>query len=122
MFAVTRWLQPVGLVLLGCLFTAEPAAAQQTKPVPLGGVKDRAGLFSPQAVERARDQIAILKRATKRDLVIETFEHPDPKYKGKDVDEYAESWTLENYKDHRVDGVYVLISKKPKILRVALGN
>src|SRR5438034_247971 len=119
MFSSTRWLVPMGLMMIGWLVAAEPAAAQpsKTKPVPLGGVKDRAGMFSEEAVRAARDQIASLKRATKRDLAIETFVHPDEKYKGKKVDQYAEAWTVENYKDHVVDGVYVLICKDPKILR-----
>src|SRR5438270_8221110 len=122
MFAVTRWLQPVGLVLLGCLFTAEPAAAQRTKPIPLGGVKDSAGLFSQQAVDRARRDIEDIKRESKKDLVIETFENPPAKYQGKNPQDFQREWAETNFNDHRVDGVYVLISKKPRILQAAVGR
>src|SRR6266542_2829044 len=98
MLSSMRWFIPVGLLTLGSLVAVESAAAQPktTKPVPLNGVKDRAGMFSEQAVTRARDEIASIKRATKKDLVIGTFVHPDDKYKGKKVEQYAETWALEN--------------------------
>src|SRR5262249_47801538 len=74
------------------------------------------------AVRRAKDKIQDIKREARKDLVIESFETPDPQYKGKKVSEFADQWAVANFKEHRVDGIYVLICKKPTILRIALGH
>src|SRR5262249_8983643 len=102
--------------------------AQATKrPVPFGGVKDSAGLFSEQAVSKARDQIQEIKRSTGKDFVVQTFAQPPEEYilgkddKGRPKVDTAR-WAADEFANNRVDGVYLLISKRPPKLRVELGR
>src|SRR5262245_52969426 len=120
---IKRWLMPTAFVLTCFLAGAGQATAQkQTRPVPLGGIDDHGGFFSADAVAKAKSEIAEIKRRFKKDLVIETFVNPPAKYKGKDYKEYAAEWSESNASRLEVDGVYVLICKEPRILRVLLGN
>jgi hypothetical protein len=128
MIPITRWLTAVGLVLAGWLVAAQPAAAQATKrPVPLGGVKDSAGLFSEQAVSKARDEIQQIKRNTGKDFVVQTFPEAPERYvfeknDKRQVKRESERWAQDEFDKNRVDGVYVLICRKPTILWVELGR
>ncbi|MCC6418888.1 MAG: TPM domain-containing protein [Gemmataceae bacterium] len=117
MLATTRWLGALTLTVFGFLVAAGPAAAQKNQSVPLGGVRDAAGLFSDAAVAKARREIEEIKRRTGKDLVIETIEKT-PK---KDADSRREL-TVSNARDLRVNGVYVLISREPHFLEVVVGN
>src|SRR5262245_25402539 len=94
MIPITRWLTAVGLVLAGWLVAAAPSIAQPPtkRPVPLGGVKDSAGLFSEQAVSKAREEIREIKRRTGKDFVVQTFENPPDRYKGREPKQFAPEW------------------------------
>jgi hypothetical protein len=117
-----RWFTALGLALAGWLALAAPAAAQKNKPVPLNGVDDKAGLFSDQAISKARNEIQEIKRRTRKDLVIQTFPNPPERYKGQRPEAFMSSWAKRNFDDLGVDGVYVLICKSPPYVQVAVGT
>ncbi len=122
MTALTRWTATLSFMLLGGLIAAGPAAAQNTRPVPLEGVKDGAELFSKKAVQKARQQIAEIKRSTHKDLVIETFTNPPDRYKGQAIKEFAPGWTKRNFDVLGVDGIYILLCRQPAWIDVQVGN
>src|SRR6266480_7161130 len=66
MLHFARWML-VPAVVLGWLVAAGPVAAALTAEV-----RDEAGIFSKDAVERANREIKEIKRQFKEDLVVET--------------------------------------------------
>jgi len=97
-----------------------------------------AGLYQPETIENANKLIERMKEDTGKTLIIETFARPawghmskaleDESKKKKSKDEadfvdhanqeqrkaYFEGWARDRAVERRTDGVYVLISKKPK--------
>jgi len=77
-------------------------------------VTDSIGFFSPTAVSSANEKIKDVKAKTGKDLVIETVESTN----GEDPSNYAEN----KAKSMRVNGIYVLITKKEKKIEIKVGN
>ena len=115
------WIAPV-VVLAVWLAGTAPGPALTPRPIPLNGIQDAAGLFSEQAVSKAREKIRLIKRRFGKDLVVQTFASPPDRYKGQKGREFAPQWAEKEFDDNRVDGVYILICKKPRLLEVAVGN
>src|SRR4051812_6593244 len=121
MSSLLRWMVLTGVVLgLGLAFGEGPPALAQ--PQLKKRIDDQAGLFSEQAVGKAREEVAAISRQTKHELFVQTVEHPPAQYKGKDAKDYASRWAEQNFETYGVNGVYVLICKEPHILRVVAGN
>jgi uncharacterized membrane protein YgcG len=77
-------------------------------------VTDSIGFFSPTAISSANEKIKDVKAKTGKDLVIETVESTN----GEDPSNYAEN----KAKSMRVNGIYVLITKKEKKIEIKVGN
>ena len=77
-------------------------------------VIDTAGVFSPSTVSRVNFKLSELKSKYNKELVIETFEELNGVK--------AESLALEKAKEKKVNGIYILISKKEKRIVIEVGN
>src|SRR5690242_5121656 len=117
------------LGVLGGLFLSlaltGPSQAQKNA-APASTVSDEAHLFSADAESRANAIIARIKSQHKKDLLIETREtvkrpdNVDPK-NPEAVKKFFDKWAIDQFKNHRIDGIYVGIVKNPTILRVEVG-
>lgn len=90
-------------------------------------VHDRAGLFSKEAVRQADGIIAqIRKEFHKKGVVVETFagipENKQQAFKNEAHNLFYADWVNERTRQERVDGVYVLIVKKPGHVEVGVGE
>jgi hypothetical protein len=118
-FAGLRW---IGLALFIGLLAVAPVRAAAPE------VKDEAKFFSASAVEKANGEIAAINRKYRKDLLIETLESPpaDQAEKfakpGRTRDEFYNAWARERARKARVNGIYVLITKKPGHVEVEVGN
>lgn len=77
-------------------------------------VVDTAGMFSSSAIQSANQRLEDVKRKSGKELVIETIEEVGQ------AD--ANALAIEKAKARKVNGVYVLISKKDRKLKVEVGN
>lgn len=77
-------------------------------------VVDTAGMFSSSALTEANQQLEEVKRKSGKELVIETIEEVGQ------AD--ANALAIEKAKARKVNGVYVLISKKDRKLKIEIGN
>jgi uncharacterized protein len=129
MVRITRWLTPLGLVLAAWLAAPPPAIAQKAGPPRT--VRDRAGLFSPNAIERANEQIAEIKRLFSKDLAIETVnqvnrpDSVDPK-NAEQVNKFFTKLAEERFEDQRISGILIFLVDIPKTdihkLRIVVGK
>jgi uncharacterized membrane protein YgcG len=98
------------LPLAVVLWWAVPTSAQPE-------VLDQARMFSAEAIKKANEQIAELYRATKVELVIETFPEVPADHKAKlaalGEKKFFQSWAEERAKERRVEGVYILLCRNP---------
>jgi len=111
------------VALLGLLGPAGRAHAMTAE------VRDEAGFFTPQAVKRANEVIEEVERKYHKDLLIETVRHvpegerkeatsTDPKAKSR----FFAEWAVRRAREPRVNGIYVLITREPGHVEVAVGN
>jgi hypothetical protein len=105
----------------GCLFLAAQVGAVAPE------IRDEGKFFSPEAIKKADERIADISRKYDRDLLIETFATVPAadvdKVKGMDAKQradYALTWAKERAHRRAVNGVYVLICKEPRILRIGV--
>ncbi len=112
----------IGFVLIALLDAAVSKAE-------LGVIRDNGAFFSESAKSQATRKITDLKQQYKKDIVIETFtEIPDDIKKGVDLTDKAamsrlyEQWTVSEAKLHKVNGVFILLSKEPAHIQVVVGN
>src|SRR5262245_45920678 len=106
-------------VLTGLLLIAAPVGAATPE------VKDHAGYFSNQVVQKANAEIALIKKDFGKDLLIESFpEIPadrkadyDPKDPSK-RSAFFVSWALERARAADIHGVYVLLCKSEGHLQI----
>jgi uncharacterized membrane protein YgcG len=95
---------------------------------PAPRVLDKDGLFSEAAIAKANTALAEIKRRFKKDLLIETFADAPAAIKDVDLNDkeakrrFFQGWAVREAKAHRVDGIYVLISAKPRYLQVVVGQ
>jgi uncharacterized membrane protein YgcG len=89
-------------------------------------IQDEGGFFSADAVRKAREGIAELRRQFGKDLVIETFKEipADRKkdYKPADRRRFFDAWAKDRAKTLGVEGVYVLVCREPASLQVEVGQ
>ena len=78
-------------------------------------VKDEAMLFSKHAVEEVNAIVTKIKEQHGKDLFIETVSE------GPDKDKAA-PWAAERFKVLKLDGVYLVITKKPGFFRIMVGD
>src|SRR5262249_4084650 len=92
-------------------------------------VRDGAGFFSPETVKRADEVIREVKHSDHKDLLVETFRHApegeqkeatssDPKVKAR----FFADWAVRRARAEGVNGIYVLITREPGHVEVAVGN
>jgi uncharacterized protein len=132
MLALIRWLA-LPVVMAGTLLAAVPADAAKV----VAKVHDDGGFFTAEAIKKANAIIVDIHDQFGKDLLIETFkELPADRAEtlkkaeesaGKDDrskvrKKFFEEWARELAREDRVNGVYVLICKKPTYLQVEVGN
>jgi uncharacterized protein len=95
------------------------------RPLARGSVKDFAGFFSPAAVEKANTALQAIPRQSGKEIAIETFPTPPPdqikRVEGLSASERARFftvWAEQRAAKSNLDGVLILICKKPSHLRV----
>jgi Domain of unknown function (DUF4177) len=117
MLRATSWIWS-SLILAGWLIAAPSALAQKKDPNsdPPRKVDDEAALFSKEAVLAANQEIAAIKSAYHKDLLIQTRE------KGKEDRTEFRQWAEEQAKEHRVEGIYILITTEPKHFEIMVGK
>src|SRR4051812_45331028 len=92
-------------------------------------VRDEAHFFTADAVAQANEIIKEIKQRYKKDLLIETVRHvpenkkdeansSDEKVKGH----FFANWAVERARSEKVNGIYVLITREPGHVEVAVGN
>lgn len=92
-------------------------------------VRDGAGFFKPETVARANEIIKEVEQRYKKDLLVETVPHvpererqeatsSDPHVK----DRFFVDWADRRARDEGVNGIYVLITREPGHVEVAVGN
>lgn len=94
-----------------------------------GTVRDNGAFFSESAKSEATRKISEIERQYKKDVVIETFkEIPEEIKQGVDLTDKAavgrlfEKWTVEQAKQQKVNGVYILLTKEPAHIQIVVGN
>jgi uncharacterized membrane protein YgcG len=117
---ITRFDRPLRLMLplvLIVTLSAVRAAAQ---------VRDDAGFFSPAVVEKANAQIKEMRQQYGKDLLIETIPSVSDDLKdqlaAQGKERFFSSYAAQRAKAAGIDGIYVLITKDPSYLKVAVGN
>lgn len=93
------------------------------------GIRDEAGFFSESAKSAATRMISEIATSQKRDLVIETYrEIPAEARKGVDLKDKGavkrvfETWSVDRARELGVQGIYVVLTREPSHLQVAVGN
>jgi uncharacterized membrane protein YgcG len=113
----------VGIALLAVLGSAVRAHALTAE------VRDEAGFFKPETVTRANEVIKEIKQKYKKDLLVETVRHvpegerqeassSNPDVKAR----FFADWADRRAREEGVDGIYVLITREPGHVEVAVGN
>jgi hypothetical protein len=108
-------------IVTGWLLTAGSALALTPQ------VKDDAGFFSADAVKKANAIIRDIENQFKKDLVIETY-MTVPAGKIKEASDkgsrgpFFHDWAVQQAKAAQVQGIYVLVTKTPGHVEVAVGD
>jgi uncharacterized membrane protein YgcG len=97
-----------------------------TPLVAFGQVRDQAGFFSPDAARRADQLIGQLRQQTGHTLLVDTLPSvpADQQSQLQSVgkDRFFQQYTAQRAKQAGISGVYVLITRDPAHLQVAVGN
>lgn len=92
----------------------------------LGQVRDQAGFFTPNAVERADQLISQIRQQTRHDIIVDTLPalsaEQQAQLQSVGKERFFEELTNQRAKQSGVTGVYVLITRDPSHLQVAVGN
>ena len=136
---MTRSLIPLS-VLVTLLYSGSPVCAQTTlggatgssalialRDSPSLGVQDHAGMFSLNAVLKAREAIQQFRLDFHRDLFVETFERVPAadqqrirSLNRKSLEQFFSSWATSRATTIGIDGVYILICKEPRQVYVLI--
>ena len=115
----------VALIVLALSLVFGPTSS----PAGTSGVRDGAGFFSDNATRRAEVAIAELQRTAKKEMLVETLARiPADLAQGLDLrdksamNRFFEKWSVDKAREHKVDGIYVLITREPSHLQVVVGN
>jgi hypothetical protein len=102
----------LAVILFGLLLLPNAMWGQKE---PARSVKDEAKLFSEKGIEKANSVIAKIKDKHHKDLWIETLEKlPD--------NEKPAKWAQKRVEDAGMDGVYIVITTKPKHFEFYVSN
>jgi uncharacterized membrane protein YgcG len=111
-----------GIALLGLLGSAGRAHALTAE------VRDEAGFFTSETVAQANQIIKELKQRYRKDVLVETVHvpegqrqeasSPDAHVKGR----FFADWAARRAREEGVNGIYVLITREPGHVEVAVGN
>ena len=122
----TRWMLVAAAMAASLLASGSASAALTAE------IRDEAGFFSPEAIQRANAEIKEIKREFKRDLLIETYRGipADKQEEFKKIDrndrkarnQFFENWALSRAKAVDVNGIYIQICKDPGHIQVDVGN
>jgi uncharacterized protein len=111
----------VPALLAGWLATAGRAAAVYPPPV-----KDEGKFFSAEALDKANRTIRQIYQRFEKDVVIETFPtipaDLEKKYKEEEKASFFNEWARKRAEELGVNGIYILICKKPGRVEVEVGN
>lgn len=111
---------PAALAACAALALAPPAAAKG----PPGGfrIKDEGKFFSKEALDKAENEIAAIKRDTGKDVLIETYaaipEGLKGRYDAEGKEKFFRNWVDERARAEAVEGVVILICREPTYLIV----
>src|SRR5262249_28716232 len=91
------------------------------------GVNDNAGFFKPETVQKADAILREIKNRAQKGGVIETFASvpagKEDQVKDKaERERFSDEWAKRNARTAQVNGIYVLICKKPGHVEVEVGN
>ncbi len=121
---MTRFVRhfPMAIAALAFVVGAQPSLAD-------AGIRDEAGLFSPEAVRKAEAVVRKMASEHKKELYIETLATlPSVEKGGPDLknDAATRKWLNEyaigRAKSHSVDGVYFLLVKEPRKFQFEVGS
>src|SRR5206468_3972314 len=94
--------------------------------MPNPHVQDEGGFFSADAVAKANEKIAQIKRDYGKDLYVETWPYISDSRKGdyqpEEKDAIFKRWADEIGQKNKVDGIVVLICRTPSYLQVTAGK
>lgn len=118
------WITLAALIVAGWL---GGAAVQAQSAKAARTVQDDVGMFSAKAKTEANAEIARIKQAYKKDLMIEAAQAPTrPDDVDKDdkaaVNKFFDKWVAEKFKNEQINGVFVVIVPKAHIIRAAIGQ
>jgi hypothetical protein len=105
----------LGVLALLCGCCLPPVTISAQEKTPPATIRDEANLFSKEAIERAQSLIAEIGQRHHKELRIDTLE------KGPEATE-MKAWAAQRFRDLRVDGVYIVITKDPRKFEVVFGN
>jgi TPM domain len=103
----------VGLVavVFGLLFVPGTAWAQDHR---VRHIEDDAGLFNKASIEKANKVIDTIGERHHKDLFIQTVKEGPEKDRG--------DWARTRFNNYKLDGVYIVFSKKPHFFQVKVGD
>ncbi len=112
---------PLAVVALLALWLGLAGPARAVYPPP---IKDDGKFFSKEAVEKANKKIREIYQKYKKDVVIETLgelsEEQKKKLKDEEPSKFFPRLALERINTLGVNGVFILISKKPQRLQIEM--
>lgn len=89
-------------------------------------VKDSADFFTPNATERANQLISQLRQQTGHDVIIETLpslpQDQQAQLQSMGKDRFFQQYTAQRARQAGISGIYVLITRDPSHLQVAVGD
>ncbi len=113
------------LLVVLSVFASLAGTARAAPPLP--GVEDEAGLFKPETLEKAREQIQEIRDTFHLDLSIESIPAvPAADHRrvhgmsSRELAHYFDKWAKERAAAAGVDGVYILICNDPKHVQVSV--
>src|SRR5262245_1718224 len=101
-------------ILLPALLLAGLLAGGVGAQGPAAGfrIRDEGKFFSEDAIEKAQNVIGLIKRETKEDLLIETYDSIPGSLRGRFDQEGKEKffrhWIEERYRQEKVEGIAIL--------------
>jgi uncharacterized protein len=120
MSRTARWL--LAPALLAGLLAAAGLASAAVPPV----VKDEGKFFSAEALDKANRKIKQIYQRFEKDVVIETFAaipaDLEKKYKEEEKAPFFNEWARKRAEELGVNGIYILVCKKPGRVEVEVGN
>jgi enterochelin esterase family protein len=119
----------VPVLVAGWLMAGQlPALVAAGEEGAARSVSDGGAFFSKPAIEKANAEIAAIKKRFHKDLMVETFGSAPEDIKAVDLTDakakrrYFTEWAGRRATALRIDGVYVLICKKPSYLMPMAGR